>query len=388
VELLRDEGQVSGVRLRDEVSNSEIDVHAAAVVNATGAWADQLRAQVGGPAKLRPLRGSHLVFPHWRLPAAQAISFSHPADGRAVFILPWDGVTLVGTTDLDHEAALETEPRISGAEVAYLLAALDDRFPVLNLTPDDVIATFAGVRPVLDTGKADPSKEARDHMLLDEKGLLTVTGGKLTIFRVIARETVAALAERLPQMAPAAGDEAPIYDEIADDLPATVALTDRRRLLGRYGHDARALVAAAEDGELALIPGTTALWAEVRWAARAEGVVHLDDLLLRRVRVGLLLPAGGAGNHDRLRAICQEELGWDDATWENEWTAYQTRWHAGYGLPPRSEIPDWRVARPQPVAVHRPVRQTRALWAALVLSAAALGLAIYRFQKQAAEIRE
>ena len=116
-----------------------------------------------------------------------------------------------------------------------------------------------------------------------------------------------------------------------------------QRLWGRYGADAPALVAAARPGELETIPGTPYLWAELRWAARAEGVVHLDDLLLRRVRLGLLLPAGGRQYRERIGALCRKELGWDEARWEAAWEAYERLWQRCYSLPPAEAIPDWQT---------------------------------------------
>jgi glycerol-3-phosphate dehydrogenase len=113
--------------------------------------------------------------------------------------------------------------------------------------------------------------------------------------------------------------------------------------LGRYGVEAAGLVKAAAGGELYLIPGTSLTWAELRWAARAEGVVHLDDLLLRRVRLGLLLPHGGRDLLPQIRAICQPELGWDDARWAAEEVAYLALWQQFYSLPGREAIPDWQL---------------------------------------------
>lgn len=144
-----------------------------------------------------------------------------------------------------------------------------------------------------------------------------------------------------------------------------VSLSDeaRRRLLGRYGAEAAALVAAAEPGELEAIPGTPALWAELRWSARAEGVVHLDDLLLRRVRLGLLLPRGGADVMPRIRHVCQFELGWDDARWDAEEAAYCALIAGAYSLPPRDTIPDWNAqlaqSRAEQQAVHIVRRERR-----------------------------
>ncbi len=359
VDLIRTQGQgqVVGAILQDAESGETKEVHACVVINATGAWADELRQKQGLERKMRPLRGSHLIFAPWRFPVAQAVTFPHPQDGRPVFVFPWDGVTLVGTTDIDHLQDLGQEPRISGAEVAYLMEAITEHFPALNLTLDDVISTYAGVRAVLDTGQSDPSKESRDHVIWAEDGLLTITGGKLTTFRLIALDALTAVRDFLPDL-PEPDKDAPPLD-VLEALPSSAAWAElpeatQRRLVGRYGADASELVACAQAGELTLIPQTQALWAELRWAARAEGVVHLDDLLLRRVRLGLLLPQGGAAHESRLRAIMQTELAWDDDRWQAEWTAYQELWRAHYSLPPREEIPPWRQKRPAmlpPVAV-------------------------------------
>lgn len=355
--LLFDEGsQVIGARLRDSVTGQTVDVRARAVINATGAFADQLRTQAGAQARIRPLRGSHLVFPAWRLPVAQAITFLHPSDRRPVFAFPWEGVTLVGTTDLDHTDSLAGEPGISPEEVAYLMAAVAYQFPTCGLTLDDILATFAGVRPVIGTGKDDPSKESREYVIWQEDGLLTVTGGKLTTFRAVALDVLRCVRDRLPDLPPIS-DRVPVLNPVDVQLPAPLSEAVRRRLLGRYGADAPALVAAASPGELDVIPGTHTLWAELRWSARAEGVVHLDDLLLRRARLGLLLPDGGEALLPRIRQICQDELKWDDARWETEADAYLQLWRSSYSVPDRARIPDWvgiaREARARPVSRRR-----------------------------------
>ncbi|MBN1262173.1 MAG: glycerol-3-phosphate dehydrogenase/oxidase, partial [Anaerolineae bacterium] len=341
--LLREHGEAVGVTLHDLVRGRTRDVRARAVVNATGAWADRLREQLGAEARIRPLRGSHLIFPAWRFPVAQAVSFLHPVDRRPVFIFPWEGITLVGTTDLDHAQELDDEPHITGAEVAYLMQIVEAHFPSLALSLDDVIATFAGVRPVIGSGKADPSKESRDHVVWNEDGLLTVTGGKLTTFRVIALDALRALRDRLPEM-PRPGGDMPVLNTVDVPLPGAENLdaAQRRRLLGRYGAAAPALVKLARPGELTAIPGTETLWAELRWAARSENVVHLDDLLLRRTRLGVLLPQGGAGIMDDIRTCCRQELGWDEERWHAEVAAYLALWNCCYSLPPRQEIPDWQ----------------------------------------------
>ncbi len=370
-------GQVVGVRLRDTLSGRVSEVRARVVVNATGAWADRLRGELGRPARIRPLRGSHLIFPGWRLPAAQAITFLHPLDHRPVFIFPWEGIALVGTTDLDHDRPLDEEPAISPEEAAYLMAGLEAQCPRLNLSLEDVLSTFSGVRPVIGTWRSEPSRESRDHVVWEEDGLLTVTGGKLTTFRLIARDALRAIRSRFPTLPPF-DEQAPVLNPVGEILEAPgLGVQACRRLLGRYGAEAPALLEAAGEGELEPIPGTSFLWAEVRWAAQAEGVVHLDDLLLRRVRVGLLLPQGGAAIFPRIRAICQEELGWSDARWEEEEAAYRALWQTCYSLPARSAIPDWRSQafrigwekpRPVPPSPPPPRRPSLRTWAARIRS--------------------
>lgn len=335
-------GAVCGVRVQDAATGADAapswDVRARLVVNATGAWADRLRAHQGVAPRLRPLRGSHLVLPAWRLPVAQAISLMHPEDGRPVFAFPWEGASLVGTTDVDHRSPLEQEPRITAQELRYLLAALDHQFPALRITQDDVIATYAGVRPVIDTGKADPSQESRDHAVWLEQGLLTVTGGKLTTFELIARDALDQVVAHLPTATPpvnaaAAWGCSPALDHCA---AAALSAPQRQRLLGRLGTLADAAFQAAQPGELDTIAGTETLWLELRWAARAEAVLHLDDLLLRRTRIGLLLRGGGMDHVERIRSICQSELGWSDVRWQQEASDYRALWQAHYSLPQAS----------------------------------------------------
>lgn len=339
-ELIRDGERVVGVRLHDSEQNRTAEVHARVVVNVSGAWADQLRKQMNLSSRIRPLRGSHLLFPSRRFPVSEVVSFDHPLDQRPVFILPWEGVTMVGTTDVDHHAPLDQEPGISPEEVAYLMVAVEYAFPSLGLTLADVLATFAGVRPVIDTGQADPSKASREHAVWYENGLLTVTGGKLTTFRVMAQDAIRAIPHSALNVS-ALPDGATVFEPVEDaltDLEASL----RQRLLGRYGNAARSLVETALPGELTQIPGTNILWVELRWAARTEGVLHLDDLLLRRVRLGLLVPQGGASLLPRIREICQSELGWDDDRWEQEATRYSTLWHQHYTLPGGATDQDWR----------------------------------------------
>ncbi len=333
--LRKQNGEVCGSVVSDTSGEAtrQAEVRARVVINAAGAWADELRGKNNQPPRLRPLRGSHLVLPFGRLPLTRAVSFFHPRDGRAVFALPWEGAVVFGTTDVDHRDPLQTDPSISAPEAEYLLEALQKIFPSQALTAADVLSTYSGLRPVVDTGKPDPSKESREHAIWDERGLLTVSGGKLTTFRIMARDALKAVRRHLGSIRFDA--RTPVLDAIPPE--AEILLTDLPlppahclRLLARYGIDSAELFTSSPD--LQPVSSTPYLWSELRQAARAEGVIHLDDLLLRRVRIGLLAPRGGLDLLPRIRAIVQPELGWDDARWQEEAKCYEELWKRAYCL--------------------------------------------------------
>ncbi|MGN6529243.1 MAG: glycerol-3-phosphate dehydrogenase/oxidase [Burkholderiaceae bacterium] len=329
-------GTVIGARVEGAGFGGLVRAHC--VVNATGAWADGLRAGLGAPM-LRPPRGSHLVFPAWRLPAPQSVSLLHPRDGRPVFVTPWEGATLVGTTDLDHDAGPDVEPGASAQEIAYLLEAVRHAFPRAGVSASDALCCFAGVRPVVDDRAAggDPSKAPREHVVRDEQGLVTVTGGKLTTFRVNALDALRHAAPHLPGRTReefAYHPESPVLAPVA--VPASFAALPhglRARLAGRYGPQAAALVAEADADDLAVVDGTPTPWAELHWALRHEQVRHLDDLLLRRTRLGLLLPAGAQALLPRLEPVAREALGWSAGQWRDERERYARIVAQSYSLP-------------------------------------------------------
>ena len=332
--LRRADGRVAGVAVRDVGGRERTaEVQAKVVVNATGAWADALRADLGAAPKLRKIRGSHLVFSAARVPLPAGITMMHPRDGRAVFCVPWDGITLIGTTDVDHAGSLHDEPAISHGEIEYLLALAQHAFPTLELTERDVRATYAGVRPVIDTGAKNPTKESREHVLWNEQGLLTVAGGKLTTFRKMARDALKVLRRELSLSKP---DGGPLYapTPALDSLPALAALPSavQARLLARYGPSALS-IAAMQDAATPILD-TETTFGELRHAATHEGVVHLEDLLLRRVRLGILAERGGQDALPRVRAVVQSALLWDDARWAAEEAAYRKTWTTHYA-PPR-----------------------------------------------------
>ena len=332
--LVREGGRVVGVELQDRVTGAGATVRARVVMNATGAGVDGVRALVGERPRLRPLRGAHLVLSACRVPLSHAVACRHPRDGRYVYLLPWEGAVLLGCTDVDHGERDNLEPRATAQEVQYLLDFSDHWLPGLGLREEDALGTFAGVRPVVGRGHGATHDEPRDSVVWEESGLVTVISGKLTPFRSIARRALASAARHLPESR-RPDSRRPYFTSAGAGAGGVAALPDARarRLLGRYGPDAPAAVAAAGPDELYPVPGTDVLWAELRWAAQAEGVVHLDDLLLRRARVGLLLPRGGVDVLPRVRALCQAALGWDDETWGREVERYVGLWSEIYAPP-------------------------------------------------------
>lgn len=333
--LLRDEsGQVVGARLVAASAHlAPLEVRARVVVNATGAWADRLRQPLTGETRIRPLRGSHLVFSAQRLPLSQALIVQHPQDRRVYFIYPWAGRTVVGTTDLDHRDDIDLEAALTVDELNYLLAGVNHEFPDAHLTPADVISTWSGVRPVVRAGRGqDPSQESRAHQVWQDQGLVTVTGGKLTTFRSMAWDVLRAAQ---PLLGPLTADpSAPVFAPLPDEpCPAGVSRSDHERLGARYGALRGLFYAEMPRSEWHPVADTDTWLAECRWACRHEQVRHLDDLLLRRTRLGLCLPAGGLAALPTLDTLLQETLGWTSAQCAAERSRYETIWQQAYGLP-------------------------------------------------------
>ena len=329
-------GKVVGVEVTDVETGEGGNLFANTVINATGCWAEKLHPSPDPQRQLRPLRGSHLVFPYDVLPLKEGFSFIHPQDGRAVFAVPWEGAILVGTTDLDHNKNLDKIPIITEDEVNYLMAGIRVTFPFLDIRLRDCTCAFAGIRPVLSEGKLKPSEESREHVVWTDQGLITVTGGKLTTFRKLAWDALKAARPYLPPdlnthpKDPAFADVPQITDESFGLSPATW-----RRLYGRYGIAAERIVQNAAPDDLTLVPGTHTLWAELPHTAKNEYVRHLDDLLMRRVRIGLLTPEGGKAYLHRVKALCQDVLPWDRKRWKTEIKMYTTQWNQSHNLPLR-----------------------------------------------------
>ncbi|KZL05418.1 Aerobic glycerol-3-phosphate dehydrogenase [Pseudovibrio axinellae] len=329
------------LEVHDQESGKSFSVSSRTVVNATGVWADDLRSQLGKAKRVRPLRGSHIVVPSWRLPVHQCLTYLHPRDKRGVFVYPWFGRTVIGTTDLDHTANLDLEASITPEEVVYLLEGANHNFSGTQLTEADVVSTWSGVRPIVGDEKVDPkdlhpSKAKRDHVVWDDEGTITVTGGKLTTFRVMARQVLEKSTEYLPHLDMSQLGEhvfAPETSMPDSKVFAALSEAEKKRLKGYYGTDLEALIATTSEQALSRTCGISYLWAELEWAAMHEDVVHLDDLLLRRTRIGLVLYEGGKALTGELEAGLRDKLGWSMEKWQDEWSRYQKIWQDHYSLP-------------------------------------------------------
>jgi glycerol-3-phosphate dehydrogenase len=345
VDLCRDAGgEVTGAVVRDLAAGRTGEVRASVVVNATGVWVDTVRAMAGeGDERLRPSRGSHLLFPRHRLPLEVAVTGLSPDDGRPIFAVPHPEGTLIGTTDLFHDGPLD-EPRPTEDEVAYLLRFAAAAFPAAGLRLEDICGAFAGVRPILDTGADDPSEVSREEAVWVERGLLSTAGGKLTTYRATATEVVDAALDLLPEARRAQARPASMATAA---LPWRATPAVVRAMVERWGASpavaagmtrrlgALAIPAAQSAPRRGLRPVADDLdlcAAELQWHAAWGGVVHLEDLLLRRARLGMWSPRRCLDLAPRLRATVRRAAGWSAVHWRRE----LERLHVAVGnwLPP------------------------------------------------------
>lgn len=288
VRLLREAGRVVGVVVLDTEAAVEHEVRGRVVVNATGVFADDLRRleDPGQGAWLRPSRGSHVVLDRRFLPGETAVLIPKTDDGRVLFAIPWLGKVLLGTTDLPVEHAV-AGPQPERGEVEYLL---EHARRYLEPAPGagDVLATFAGLRPLLGAGSGNgdsTSRLSREHALLvSPGGLVTIAGGKWTTYRRMAIETIDRALEvgELPRR-PSGTESIPLHGA----GPATAY----DALWPGYGTDAEALEALASERAEWSAPIHEALpyrGAHVVWAARAEWARTVEDVLSRRTRALVL----------------------------------------------------------------------------------------------------
>ncbi len=328
VELRSQRERADGVVCVDGESGERFEVEADNVINATGVWADQIRPkEIHDEAevpRIAPSRGTHVILPLEKLPL-KAACVVPAGEGRNIFALPWYGRALIGTTDRDYEGDLRhVDP--SGSDIDYLLEAVNGYFGT-ELGLGDLTGAYAGVRPLISTG--DPKKSVdisrKEELYETSSGMLTITGGKLTTWRRMAKLVVDRMVHREGRDAPCHTADIPLgMPATAEDLAVPAELGDvelpegaPEQLAFRYGHAAKAVLrVAADDPELAqpIVPGRPDLLAEVVIATRLEQAQSVADVLLRRTRLGLLAATQlrGAESVTRIAELMGAELGWSD----------------------------------------------------------------------------
>ena len=326
-----------GVAARDLETGSELTVMADNVVNATGVWADRIRPEeLHSEAEVpvvRPSRGTHITIARSDLPLV-AGAVLPAAGGRFLFALPWLGRSLVGTTDNDYEGDIDhVQPALE--DVDYLLEATNAFFGI-SLSRNQVTGAYAGVRPLISTADSGKSVDISRKAELYEtsSGLITITGGKLTTWRRMAKLAVDRLVERDGRNAPCRTQDIPLGEPV-DPAALTrvqgVLEEGYESLARRYGHAAsEVLEIASRRPELArsILDEFPDLLAEVVFAARREQALTLADALLRRTRLGLLSPRALCAAQSeaplRVARAMGEELGWDESRIRREVARFLT----------------------------------------------------------------
>lgn len=351
--LLRDaSGKVTGAMVSDALDSDQrretISVRASAVINATGPWTDRTRAMSGGGRLLRPTKGVHIVVPFERLPLKYAVVVSHPKDRRILFAIPWGEQSYCGTTDTDFDGD-PADVAADAEDVRYLLDACNDYFPSVHLTEDDVIATWAGLRPLISQEGRSESSVSREHeILVDPDGLITIAGGKLTTYRRMGAEVVTraldlmALTGKMPEgirdahtgrepLPGAVGwphddDHAAVAERVLEAADQKIGRDTAMHLANRYGMRGIdiARYARADQRHLQrLVPNRPEILALVDWSVQRELAQTLNDVMIRRTQLYFRDHDQGLGCAERVSERMAELLGWSEERRAREVLIYQ-----------------------------------------------------------------
>lgn len=341
-ELVKQTGQVTGAMVRDVRTGDEFQIEAKVVVNATGVWSDAIQ-HLDDPNyhdQIVANRGTHVVFSRQRLQINEAVSFMAIDGKRAMYAVPWGNTCIVGTTDVNHNGSLD-DVLASPEEVAFIVESANNVFAGANLTHTDIIATYAGVRPLLESDEKSAYMASREHKITaSDSGLLSVAGGKLTTHRQMARDTVDRVVATLKRrfgitgLRPCQTSHAPIARETLDLTAAQwAALCEQsgleraaiERLFRRYGPGYTGILTSIQSrpdlGDL-LVPGLPYLRAEVVYVVQHEMALMLGDLMLRRLRIFYEIEGQGVAAAPQIAALMGECLGWDAAEVERQVATY------------------------------------------------------------------
>ncbi|HED64582.1 MAG TPA: glycerol-3-phosphate dehydrogenase/oxidase [Planctomycetes bacterium] len=336
------------VRLIDRIEGREFSARARRIVLAGGPGTDALRGMCGltGSTWIQPTRGSHITVPRERLPTDGAVILHSAVDGRVLFLIPWPRYTVIGTTDIDADPA--QPPRATAAEVGYLLDSANALVPDAALTRSDVVATWAGLRPLLAANKRDPSARSREERIALEGPFLTIAGGKLTAYRAMAEEVGARLAQDLGRgdrtrhsptrdlrLVGALGERSirPLWSHLTTaGLPAGWDLEEdgitevwERRYGSLRGAVGR-LVSDTPRGMERLDPATRL--GEVRWAIEHEDALGLRDVLFRRTDAGFEPLETALSSAERIADEMARLLTWDGERRDRELAEARAELHA------------------------------------------------------------
>jgi glycerol-3-phosphate dehydrogenase len=343
----RADESVEALLAQDLVDGTDLEIRTRAVVDATGVWAAQPdHPFAGGSTRILPSRGTHLVVPRERIPARSGMTIRVP--GKIVFLVPWPDHWLVGTTDAPFDGPAE-RPTADRCEVDELLDAVNATMTV-DLRRDDVVGTFAGLRPLIAPSGGSTVKASREHRVTRERhGVVRVGGGKYTTYRVMARDAIdAVLGPDEARARPSdtaerylvGAAERPALGRIAAEIATipSIGSAVAERLVDRHGTEAPGVVALGAELDLLrpLVDGSPHLEVEVVWAVRVELALSLDDVLARRTRLAQELRDRGAAIAPRVAAIMGRELGWGETRQAHEIETYLRSAHREYDVPPPS----------------------------------------------------
>jgi glycerol-3-phosphate dehydrogenase len=311
-------GAVSGLEYTDLISGETKQCQTRAVINAAGPWVDSVLATAGNAGKkfIGGTKGSHIIVSAFDGAPADAYYVEAEADGRPFFIIPWNGLFLIGTTDIRYDGSLD-EVRASAEEVDYLLAETNRVFPAANLVRKDIHYAYAGVRPLPRREGGPEGSITRKHIIKKNRrlarGLISIIGGKLTTYRNLAEQTVDKLGKVLGRKLPDCRTQETMLPGAyrVDEAQALLASKDgiseaeAARLLSIYGGRAIDVVALLDEtaGDL--------LEAEVIFAIREEMARTLSDIVYRRLMIGFDADQGRP-SYERIAAIAAREFGWTD----------------------------------------------------------------------------
>ncbi|MBI1748777.1 MAG: glycerol-3-phosphate dehydrogenase/oxidase [Acidobacteria bacterium] len=319
IHLLKFGSQVCGAMVHDLIHDRKFEIKARAVVNAGGVWIDAVRHmdRKDSPALVYPAMGIHITIPQEKLPVETAIVIPSAHDRRLLFVIPWLGVTVIGTTDTPYQGPLD-QPQAAAQDVDYVIDAVNDAFSV-GLARKDLISTYAGLRPLIGKNSRSTADVSRRHRVFEsESGLLTIAGGKLTTYRSMAADIVDRVARRLSVRVPCRTQAIVLVDpwNNTGDALAAPAPDIGAHLRQVYGAEAAIILDWVEENPglcERLISALPYIKAEVVYAVRRESAMTLEDVLARRTRILLQDRSQGMVCAPTVADLMATELGWGEA---------------------------------------------------------------------------